>query len=128
MASFNKVILMGNATRDVELRYIPSGKAVADLSLAVNNRRKSGDEWVEDVVFVDCTVWGRTAEVAAEYVKKGKPVLVEGKLIQDSWETPDGQRRTKLKVVVDSMQLLGGKPQDNEGDTPAVGDDDDLPI
>jgi len=97
MASFNRVILVGNLTRDPEIRYIPSGSAVADVGLAVNDRRKNANgEWIEDTTFVDVVLWGRTAEVAGEYLSKGSPVLIEGRLKLDSWETQDGQKRSKL--------------------------------
>lgn len=108
MASFNRVILLGNLTRDPELRYIPSGTAVVELGLAVNDRRKnSSGEWVEETTFVDVTLWGRTAEVASEYLSKGSPVLIEGRLRLDTWETSDGQKRSKLRVVGERMQMLG---------------------
>ena len=85
MASFNRVILVGNLTRDLELRYIPSGTAVTDIGLAVNDRRKNASgEWVEETTFVDVTLWGRTAEVASEYLSKGSPVLIEGRLKLDT--------------------------------------------
>jgi single-strand DNA-binding protein len=110
MASFNRVILVGNLTRDPELRYLPSGMAVSDIGLAVNDRRKTpAGEWVEETTFVDVTLWGRTAEVASEYLNKGSPVLIEGRLKLDSWGTSDGQKRSKLKVVGEKMQMLGGK-------------------
>jgi len=110
MASFNRVILLGNLTQDVEIRYIPSGMAVTDVRMAVNDRRKNADgEWVEEATFVDVTLWGRTAEVASEYLSKGSPVFIEGRLKLDSWETGDGQKRSKLKVVGERMQLLGGR-------------------
>jgi single-strand DNA-binding protein len=109
MASFNRVIVMGNLTRDVEVRYLQSGMAVADVGLAVNDRRKNqAGEWVEETTFVDVTLWGRTAEVAGEYLSKGSPILVEGRLKLDSWES-DGQKRTKLKVVGEKMQMVGGR-------------------
>jgi single-strand DNA-binding protein len=112
MASFNRVILLGNTTRDPELRYLQSGMAVTDLGLAVNDRRKSANgEWVDETTFVDVTLWGRTAEIAGEYLTKGSPVLIEGRLKLDSWETQDGQKRSKLKVVGERMQLLGGRGQ-----------------
>ncbi|MEM9827683.1 MAG: single-stranded DNA-binding protein [Planctomycetota bacterium] len=108
MASYNRVILMGNLTRDIELKYTPGGTAVTDAGLAVNNKRKNQDgEWVDEVCFVDVTLWGRTAEVASEYLTKGSPVFIEGHLKFDSWET-DGQKRSKLRVVCDRMQLVGG--------------------
>ena len=108
MASFNRVILVGNLTRDPELRYIPSGTAVADIGLAVNDRVKRGDQWVDETTFVDITLWARTAEVANEYLSKGSPVLIEGRLKLDTWET-DGQKRSKLKVICEKMQMLSGR-------------------
>jgi single-strand DNA-binding protein len=108
MASYNRVILVGNLTRDPELRYIPSGTAVSDIGLAVNDRIKRGDQWVEEVTFVDITLWGRTAEIANEYLSKGSPVLIEGRLKLDRWEK-DGQKHSKLKVVGDRLQMLGSK-------------------
>jgi single-strand DNA-binding protein len=109
MASFNRVILMGNLTRDVEVKYLQSGMAVAEIGLAVNDRRKNQQgEWVEEVTFVDITLWGRTAEVAGEYLSKGSPVLIEGRLKLDQWET-EGQKRSKLKVIGERMQMLGGR-------------------
>ena len=109
MASFNRVILVGNITRDIELRYTQSGTAVTEIGLAVNDRRKSqSGEWVEETTFVDVTLWGRTAEVASEYLSKGSPVLVEGRLKLDTWET-DGQKRSKLRVVGERMQMLGSR-------------------
>jgi len=108
MASFNRVILVGNLTRDPELRYIPSGTAVSDIGLAVNDRVKKGDQWVDEVTFVDITLWGRTAEIANEYLSKGSPVLIEGRLKLDRWEK-DGQKHSKLKVTADKLQMLGSK-------------------
>ena len=108
MASFNRVILVGNLTRDPELRYIPSGTAVSEIGLAVNDRVKRGEQWVDETTFVDVTMWGRTAEVANEYLSKGAPVLIEGRLKLDSWEK-DGQKRSKLRVVCEKMQMLGSR-------------------
>jgi len=109
MASFNRVILVGNITRDIELKYIPSGTAVTEIGLAVNDRRKNqSGEWVEETTFVDITLWGRTAEVASEYLSKGSPILVEGRLKLDTWET-DGQKRSKLRVIGERMQMLGSR-------------------
>jgi single-strand DNA-binding protein len=108
-ASFNRVILVGNLTRDPELRYTPSGTAVTDIGLAVNDRRKNqAGEWVEETTFVDVTLWGRTAEVASEYLSKGSSALIEGRLKLDTWET-DGQKRSKLKVIGEKLQLLGSR-------------------
>ena len=109
MANFNRVILVGNVTRDPEVRYIPSGTAVCDLGLAVNDRIKRGDEWVNEATFVDVTLWARTAEVAAEYLSKGSQVLIEGRLKLDTWEADDGAKRSKLKVIGERMQLLDRK-------------------
>ncbi len=109
MASFNRVILVGNITRDIEVKYLQSGMAVTEIGLAVNDRRKNqAGEWVEETTFVDITLWGRTAEVAGEYLSKGSPVLIEGRLKLDQWET-EGQKRSKLKVIGERMQMLGGR-------------------
>lgn len=109
MASYNRVILVGNITRDIEVKYLPSGTAVAEIGLAVNDRRKNQNgEWVDETTYVDVTLWGRTAEVAGEYLTKGSPVLIEGRLKLDQWET-DGQKRSKLRVVCDRMQMLGSR-------------------
>lgn len=118
MASFNKVIIVGNLTRDPEVRYIPSGSAVCDISLAVNSQwtDKKSNERKEEVTFVEVTLWGRTAEIAGEYLAKGRPVLIEGRLQQDSWEDKEtGQKRSKLKVVAESMQLLGSREGGGQG-------------
>ena len=109
MSSYNRVILMGNLTRDVQLKYTPSGTPVTEIGLAVNDRRKGQNgEWIDETTFVDVTFWGRTAEVASEYLSKGSPVFVEGRLKLDTWEK-DGQKHYKLRVVCDRMQLLGGR-------------------
>ena len=124
MASFNKVIIVGNLTRDPEVRFIPSGSAVCDISLAVNSQwtDKRSNERKEEVTFVEVTLWGRTAEIAGEYLAKGRPVLIEGRLQQDSWEDKEtGQKRSKLKVVAESMQLLGSRDGGGSGGTPASG-------
>jgi len=125
MASFNKVILLGNLTRDPEVRYTPKGTAVTDLGLAVNRTYTADNgEKREEVTFVDVTFWGRTAEVAGEYLKKGRPVFVEGRLQLDSWDDKtSGQKRTKLKVIGENMQMLGaprggGGGGDEEGGPP----------
>ena len=110
MASFNRVILVGNLTRDVEIKYLQSGTAVTEIGLAVNDRRKNAQtgEWIEEPVFVDVTLWGRQAEIASEYLAKGSNVLIEGRLKYDQWEK-DGQKRSKLRVVGEHMQMLGSK-------------------
>ncbi len=109
MASFNRVILVGNLTRDVEIRRIPSGTAVTDISMAVNERVKRNDQWVDEVNYFDVTLWGRTAEIAGEYLSKGSSVLIEGRLKLDRWEQEDGQKRSKIKIIGDRMQMLGAK-------------------
>ncbi len=109
MASFNRVILVGNVTRDIELRYTQGGLAVTDLGLAVNDRRKNqAGDWIDETTFLDVTLWGRQAEVASEYLSKGSPVLIEGRLKLDTWEQ-EGQKRSKLRVVGERMQMLGAR-------------------
>ncbi len=109
MSSYNRVILMGNLTRDVQLKYTPSGTPVTEVGLAVNDRRKGPNgEWIDETTFVEVTFWGRTAEVASEYLSKGSPVFVEGRLKLDTWEK-EGQKHYKLRVVCDRMQLLGSR-------------------
>ena len=112
MASYNRVILVGNLTRDPELRNIPNGTAVTDIGLACNDKRKDASgNWVEETTFINVDLWGRTAEVAVEYLKKGSSVLIEGHLKLDTWEQ-DGQKRSKLKVVGERMQMLGSANPD----------------
>ena len=108
MSSFNRVILMGNITRDIELRYTSGGTAVTEIGLAVNDRVKKNDEWVDETTFVDVTLWGKTAELVNQYLSKGKPILIEGRLKLDQWEQ-DGQKRSKLRVVGEKMQFIGGR-------------------
>lgn len=148
MASYNRVLLIGNLTRNPEIRYTPSGTAVADLGLAVNEsfKNKTG-ETVERTCFVDVVVWGRQAETAAEYLHKGSPVFVEGRLQFDQWEGSQGEKRSKLRVRADRVQFLGGPgksteyaaapaeasvPPATEGapaaPTPEEADDDDVPF
>jgi single-strand DNA-binding protein len=99
--------LVGNLTRDVELRHTSSGSAVTDIAIAVNDRRKDGSgDYVDETTFVDVTLWGRTAEVAAEFLGKGRAALIHGRLKQDRWEDKEGNRRSKLKVVGDRLVLL----------------------
>ena len=112
MASFNKVILVGNLTRDPQVRYIPSGTAVADIGLAVSRQwtDKQTNTRREETTFVDITLWGRTAEVAGEYLAKGRQVLIEGRLQLDQWDDREtGQKRSKLKVVGENMTMLGSR-------------------
>ena len=115
MASYNRVILVGNLTRDPELRYIPSGTAVSEIGLAVNDRVKKEGQWTDETTFVDVTLWARTAEIANEYLSKGSNILIEGRLKFDSWENNEGQKRSKLRVVADRMQMLGSRQGGREG-------------
>ncbi|MDR1923365.1 MAG: single-stranded DNA-binding protein [Planctomycetaceae bacterium] len=108
MPSFNRVILAGNLTRDPELRHIPSGTSVTDIGLAINDRRKlPTGEWVEDVTFVEITLWGRTAEIVCQFLTKGSPALIEGRLKYEAWEA-EGQKRSKLKIVGERVEFIGG--------------------
>ena len=116
MANFNKVLLVGNLTRDPELKHIPSNQAVAQIGLAVNRQFNTKDgEKREETTFVDCEAWGRTAEVMCQYLSKGRPVLVEGRLKLDQWQDKDGNNRSKLKVVVENFQFLGGRGEGGGG-------------
>ena len=130
MASFNKVMLMGNLTRDPELRYTANGSAVANFGLAMNRKYKVGDELKEEVCFVEITVWGRQGENCAEYLSKGRPAFVEGYLKFSTWES-DGQKRNKLEVVANTVQFLGSR-SDSQGDSPTgqapMSDEDDVPF
>jgi len=112
MASFNKVILLGNLTRDPEVRYTPKGSAVCDLGLAVNRQYTlDSGEKREEVTYVDVVLWARLAEIAGEYLKKGRPVFIEGRLQLDTWDDKQsGQKRSKLRVIGETMQLLGSRP------------------
>ena len=130
----NKVFLAGRITREIELRYTPSGTAVAEFGMAIN--RKFKDQ--EETTFVDCVAWARSAEVIAEYCKKGKPIFVEGRLTFESWEGRDGQKRSKLKVTVENFQFIGGDgkthgdakqaPQRQEPKSDRYEADDDIPF
>lgn len=112
MASFNKVVLVGNLTRDPQLRYTPKGTAVAEIGMAISRVwfDQATNQKKEETTFVDVTLWGRQAEVAGEYLVKGRPVLIEGRLHLDTWDDKEsGQKRSKLKVVCEQMQLLGSR-------------------
>jgi single-strand DNA-binding protein len=111
MASYNKVMLMGNLTRDPEVRYTPKGSAVADLAIAVNRVYTADNgEKREEVTYVDVVLWARLAELAGQYLSKGRPVFIEGRLQMDSWEDKQtGQKRSRLRVVGEVMQFLDGK-------------------
>jgi single-strand DNA-binding protein len=115
-ASLNKVFLMGNLTRDPEVKYTPKGTAVCDLGLAVNDSYKAQDGTIkETVTFVDVEVWGRTAENCKQYLSKGRPVFIEGQLRLDQWESPQGEKKSKMKVRADRVQFLGGGPARSGG-------------
>lgn len=111
MASYNKVLLMGNLTRDIEVRHLPSGQAVANIGLAVNRRYKTNEgEQREEVTYIDCEAWGKTAEIMAKYLSKGRPVFIEGRLKLDTWQDKsDGSNRSKMKVVVESFNFIDSK-------------------
>ena len=111
MTAFNKVLLIGNLTRDPELTYIKSGTGVCNFGLAVNEKFKQGDEWKEKVHFVEITVWAKQGENCAQYLKKGSLIHLEGKLDYQTWET-DGQKKNKLQVVANNIQFLDVKKKD----------------
>src|SRR4051794_10697165 len=129
MASFNKVILLGNLTRDPEVRYTPKGSAVCDLGLAVNRAYTlDNGEKREEVTFVDVVLWARLAEIAGEYLKKGRPVFIEGRLQLDTWDDKtSGQKRSKLRVIGETMQLLGSRPGGSGGGGGGEGGEEERP-
>jgi len=144
MAAINRVVLVGNLTRDPELRHTPSGTAVCNLRLAVNTRRKDETgQWVDKPNYFDITVWGNQGERCAQYLSKGRPVGVDGRLEWREWETPEGNKRQAVDIVADTVQFLGGRG-DGEGGgggyipaeatAPPAGDfptsptDDDIPF
>jgi len=109
MANFNRVFLMGNLTKDVDLRSTAGNQSVATVRLAVNRRYRTKDnEEREETTYVDCEAWGRQAEVMKQYLSKGRPVFIEGRLKLDEWEDQQGQKRSKLYVVVENFQFIGG--------------------
>lgn len=112
MANVNKVILIGNVTRDPEVKFTPKGSAVTDVSLAINrNYTLDNGEKREETTYVDIELWGRLAEIAGEYAKKGRPIYIEGRLRMDTWEDKtSGQKRSRMKVVGENLQLLGSRP------------------
>ena len=142
MASLNKVLLVGNLTKDPELRFVSSGQAVANLRLAINRKYKAGSgEWKEEVCYVGVEVWGKSAEACGEYLKKGSPLLVEGRLKLKEWTAQDGQKRSMLEVVSERVQFLGSGPGRGAGgagepgldgppptDTPPPAGEDDIPF
>ena len=114
MASYNRVVLVGNLTRDPELRYISSGTAVTDIGLAVNERVKRNEQWVDEANFFDITLWAARRRSPTKYLSKGSSVLIEGRLKYDTWEK-DGQKRSKVKIIGEKMQMLGGRGGDGGG-------------
>ena len=120
MASLNKVFIIGNLTSDVELRHTPGGVPVADLNVAVNREFVSKDgERKNEVSYIDVVVWSRLAETCSQYLSKGRPVMVEGRLHLDSWENQQGEKRSKLRVVAENVQFLGGRPRESGEERPA---------
>ena len=143
MAAINRVVLVGNLTRDPELRHTPSGTAVCNLRLAVNTRRKDETgQWVDKPNYFDITVWGNQGERCAQYLTKGRPVAIDGRLEWREWETPEGNKRQAVDIVADTVQFLGGRgdgeggggyiPADATatpaGDFPTSPTDDDIPF
>jgi len=114
-ADINHVVLVGRLTRDAELKSIASGQAVCKFSIAVNRRRKNGDQWEDEANFFDIVVWGRQGESLHQYLVKGKMVAVDGELRQDRWQQ-DGQNRSKVEIVANNLQLLGGNPGSGGGE------------
>ena len=108
-ANINRVVLVGNLTRDPELRHTPSGMAVCSLRIAVNDRVKRGEEWQDAAYYFDVTVWGRDAENCAQYLAKGRPVGVQGKLTWREWDAQDGTKRQAVEVTANNVQFLGGR-------------------
>lgn len=127
----NSSIITGNLTRDPEVKYTPGGTAVCDITVAVNDRRKVGEQWQDVATFVDVTLWGKTAENAGQYLAKGRKVGVVGKLAMDSWEDKQsGQRRTKLKVVCEQLEYLSA-PRGADDQRPAndsYGEEPQVPV
>ena len=149
-ANINSVVLVGNLTRDPELRHTPSGTAVCSLRLAVNSRRKDGatGEWSDKPNYFDITVWGQQGESCAQYLAKGRPVAVQGRLEWREWDAQDGSKRQAVEIIADNVQFLGGRPDGDGGgqfvpqgaaqgaaqgaqatdDFPASAADDDIPF
>ena len=124
MPNLNRVMLMGNLTRDPELRYTPSNMAVVTLGLAINRRwrNQQSTEWQEETTFVDCEAWGRTAETINQYLRKGRPIFIEGRLRLDQWQDKEGNNRSKLKVVIEGFQFVDAKQPGNATGGPEGGE------
>jgi single-strand DNA-binding protein len=113
--TYNRVTVMGNVTRDIEIRTLQSGTQLADVTIAINDRVKKGEEWVDDTTFIDVTMFGKTAELAAKHTSKGKVILVEGRLKQEKWQDKStGAQRSKLKVIADSIVIVGREQSDRQ--------------
>lgn len=118
MNDINKIILIGRATRDPELRYTPSGTAVTSFTLANNSSYGSGDNKKESVSYFDCVAWSKSGEIITEYLKKGKQILVSGRLTQRSWQDSDGNKKSKIEIVVEEFQFIGGKEEPKQESKP----------
>jgi single-strand DNA-binding protein len=120
MPDLNKVMLMGNLTRDPEVRYTPKGTAVGDLAIAINQSYRTQDgQLKEEVCYVDIVTWGRQAETCKEYLTKGSPIFCEGRLQLDQWETKEGEKKSRLRVRAERIQFLGRGGNPNSGGSPA---------
>lgn len=122
MADVNTVVLVGRLTRDAELKYTNSGMAICEFALAINTRRKQGEEWVDEANFFDITLFGRQGEAIQRYMTKGKQVAVEGRLKQDRWQNNEGQNRSKVAVIANNVMLLGGPGEGGGGDRGGASD------
>lgn len=129
MADINRVALVGRLTRDAEIKVTQGGMQITKFALAVNRRRKQGDEWVDEAHFFDCVIFGRMGEAISRYLTKGKQVAIDGALTQDRWEQ-DGVKRSRVQIVADNVQLLGGGSDGKEkqqSSKPGDDFDDDIP-
>ena len=123
MTDINRVTLIGRLTRDAELKYLPSGAAVTKMSIAVNRKKKTGDQWTDKASFFDVSLWGKVGESLSQYLVKGKQVAIDGELVQDRWEQ-DGQKRSRVSVSARTIQLLGGGGDSNK----SASTNDDIPF
>jgi single-strand DNA-binding protein len=127
MADLNHVVLIGRLVKDAELKQTANGQAVCKFSIAVNRRRKNGDQWEDEANFFDVVVWGRQGESLYQYLLKGKMVGVDGELRQDRWQQQDGQNRSKVEIIANNLQLLGGGPGSGNGSGSASGNSSGMP-
>lgn len=126
-SSVNSVVLLGNLTRDPELKYAQNGTAICDIGIALNYTRGKGDERKEEVSFIDVTAFGKNAENAGEYLKKGRQVIIEGRLQQERWESQEGKKMSKVKVIAERITFVGGK-QDTPAPTAQAGEEEEVPF